>query len=112
MLAVAIAADDHPAAGLDLLDQPLVAAGPPGRNQTRSPTVDHVPALDRQALEQPPDVAGEGPPVVGLDDREQAVDPDDPPRQAGRGSTDRRDAASSGASLGRLAGCLVVHVGS
>ena len=91
VLAVAIAASDHSLAGLDLLDQPFLAAGAGRPEPDPVADGDHVPALDGQALEQPPHVAGERPPVVGLDEGEQAVDADDATRQ-GRSWCPRRGA--------------------
>ena len=54
----AIAAGDRAAAGLDLLDQPFVAARAAGPEPDAVADGDDVAAVDRQGLEQPADVAG------------------------------------------------------
>ena len=96
LLAIAIAAGDHAAAGLDLLDQPLVAGGPAGPEPDAVADRDDVPALDRQGLEQAADVAGIGPPVVGPDHQDQPMDADHPALEARRRRRTAREAAASG----------------
>ena len=91
VLAAAVAAGDRPAAGLDLLDQPFLAAAVAGPEPDAVADGDDVAGVDRQGLEDAADVAGVLAAVVGLDDREQAVDPDDPARGGRRPrSTERR----------------------
>ena len=106
MLAVPVAAGDHSLAGLDLLDQPFLAAGAGRPEPDPVAHGDHVPAVDGQALEQPADVAGERPAVVGLDDGEQPWMRTTRPARQVFVSTVRRAAAAPDDSSHWLAGCV------
>ena len=82
VLLAAIPPRERPRAALDLLDQALVG---PARPEPDAVARGHdVAAVDRQRLEDPPDAAAILLAVLALDDRDQPVHADDPPRLARR----------------------------
>ncbi len=80
MLAMAISACDHAAAGFDLLDQPVGAGGRSGTEPDVVADGHDAAAVDLQALEQATDMTRIGPLLVIADHGDQPVHPNDSAR--------------------------------